>query len=263
MSENIYGQQKLAAFFPVKEPVYEPLKTTREERGRLIAGHIGNIRRIDDAHYEVKGQSIDGFYKVDHTEIGWVCSCPDHKSRGVKCKHIWAVEISYHLREQIRKVRIAPLTEISCPDCRSLNTVKRGIRHNKYGDLQRYACLDCGKRFSINTGFEGMKSTPEIITTAMQLYFSGESLRNTAKTLKIKGVKVSHVSVYKWIEKYTQLMNEYLEKITPNVGDTWRADEDWIKVRGVGLLDIDWLLLLRGLIVKNIFTFFKKPTFDT
>ncbi len=158
--------------------------------------------------------------------------CPDHKNRGVKCKHIWAVEISFNLREQIKKVRIEPLNDISCPYCHSVDIVKRGVRHNKYGDIQRFACADCKKRFTINTGFEGMKSTPEIITTAMQLYFSGESLRNTAKTLKIKGVKVSHVSVYKWIEKYTQLMKDYLEQITPQVGDTWRADEVWIKVRG-------------------------------
>ena len=27
-------------------------------------------------------------------------------------------------------------------------------------------------------------------------------------------------------------MKDYLEQITPQVGDTWRADEVWIKVRG-------------------------------
>jgi hypothetical protein len=28
-----------------------------------------------------------------------------------------------------------------------------------------------------------------------------------------------------WIKRYTNLMKEYLETITPQVGDTWRADE--------------------------------------
>lgn len=36
---------------------------------------------------------------------------------------------------------------------------------------------------------------------------------------------MSHVAVYKWIKKYVGLMQVYLEKITPNVGDAWRADE--------------------------------------
>jgi len=66
----------------------------------------------------------------------------------------------------------------------------------------------------------------------MQLYFSGESLRNTARSLRLLGVQVSHQTVYNWIEKYTELMEKYLDKITPQVGDTWRADELYLKVRG-------------------------------
>jgi len=46
------------------------------------------------------------------------------------------------------------------------------------------------------------------------------------------GVQVSHKTVYKWIEKYVGLMKVYVEKITPNVGDTWRADEVYVKVKG-------------------------------
>ncbi len=66
----------------------------------------------------------------------------------------------------------------------------------------------------------------------MQLYFTGESLRNVQKFLKLQGVKVSHVAVLKWIRKYVKLMNNYLEKIKPNVSDTWRADELYLKIKG-------------------------------
>ena len=34
------------------------------------------------------------------------------------------------------------------------------------------------------------------------------------------------------IRKYTKLMQNYVETITPNVSDTWRADEIYLKVRG-------------------------------
>jgi len=77
-----------------------------------------------------------------------------------------------------------------------------------------------------------MKHSPQAITTAMQLYFSGESLRNTQKSLRLLGIVVSHQTVYNWIRKYISLMNKYVEKLKPNVGDTWRADELWVKIKG-------------------------------
>ena len=110
--------------------------------------------------------------------------------------------------------------------------MKDGIRHNKHGDIQKYNCKDCGQYFTINIGFEKMKHNPQAITSAMQLYFSGESLRNTMRSLRLLGVQVSHQTVYNWIGKYVELMQGYVEKLKPNVGDTWRADELWVKVKG-------------------------------
>ena len=80
--------------------------------------------------------------------------------------------------------------------------------------------------------FEKMKHNPQAVTTAMQLYFSGESLRNTQKTLRLMGVEVSHQTVYNWIEKYVSLMQSYADKIKPNVSDVWRTDEIYIKMKG-------------------------------
>ena len=92
--------------------------------------------------------------------------------------------------------------------------------------------MDCKKYFTINLGFEKMKNNPKGITMAMQLYFSGESLRNTQRSLELLGVKVSHQTVYNWITKYVGLMAKYLDKITPQVGETWRADELFVKFSG-------------------------------
>jgi transposase-like protein len=77
-----------------------------------------------------------------------------------------------------------------------------------------------------------MKASPKTITNAMQLYFTGESLRNVQKFLNLQGVEVNHVTVYRWIDKYVGLMKKYLEQMTPQVSDTWRADEVFIKVSG-------------------------------
>jgi putative transposase len=77
-----------------------------------------------------------------------------------------------------------------------------------------------------------MHATSQMITTAMQLYFTGESFRNVKQFLKLQGVKMSHVAIYKWIRKYVKLMRNYLENIKPNVGDAWRTDELFLKIKG-------------------------------
>ena len=109
--------------------------------------------------------------------------------------------------------------------CKSPWIVKDGLRHNKYGDIQKCNCRDCNRYFTINLGFERIDATPEMVTSAMQLYFTGESLRNVQKFLKLRGIKITHVSIYNWIRKYVGLMKTYPEKITPDVADAWRADE--------------------------------------
>jgi transposase-like protein len=206
----------------------------REQRGLEIVNKRENqINRIDYATHNVLSQSGNGEYIVCLSEDEWRCECPDHRFRGVKCKHIWAVEFSLKMREQVRKNIVIEEVAISnCIFCHSSNIKKFGVRKNKSGDIQRFLCADCGKTFSVNIGFERMKHNPQAITSAMQLYFSGESLRNTMKSLRLLGVEVSHKTVYMWIKKYVKLMQDYVEKIVPNVSDTWRADELYVKIKG-------------------------------
>jgi len=212
----------------------QELEKRREERGlQIVNNGKSQVNRVSENNYVVQSQSGNGSYLVVLTEDGWTCECPDYKFRGLKCKHIWAVEFSLTLRREVsRQVVIKPINVQSCPGCHSDQIVKRGVRHNKYGDIQRFSCEACGKWFVINLGFQRMKATPQVITSAMQLYFTGESFRNIQKFLRLQGVKVSQVAVYKWIGKYVELMDKYLEKITPNVSDTWRADELWVKIKG-------------------------------
>ena len=66
----------------------------------------------------------------------------------------------------------------------------------------------------------------------MQLYFTGESLRNVQKFLRLQGVEVHYTTVYRWIAKYVEIMGRYLEQMQPQVSNTWRADELFLKVKG-------------------------------
>jgi putative transposase len=209
---------------------------SHEERGRMIAEQPNAIQREDERFYKVASQSGHGMYDVVKTRafaIGWICNCPDFTYRGVKCKHIWAVEISVALRNEVeRNVVIEPLNISVCPYCNATTIVRHGLRHNKYGDLQRFSCKACGKRFTQNIGFDGLTAPAQAVTSAMQLYFTGESLRNVQKLLELRGANVSYVTVYRWIKKYVTLMEKYLEQIKPQVSNTWRADELYFKVQG-------------------------------
>ncbi|HXS60100.1 MAG TPA: hypothetical protein VN703_04750 [Candidatus Sulfopaludibacter sp.] len=108
-------------------------QTDREESGRLLQA---NVKRLNDRNYEVKSLTRNEIYKILVTSIGWVCSCADPMFRGVKCKHIYAVEFSLELRETIKKeIVIQPVTTLSCCYCNSENIVKKAIRHNKNNDI--------------------------------------------------------------------------------------------------------------------------------
>jgi len=217
-----------------------PAILSREEKGRMIAEKPNQIQRMDERFYKVASQNGHGMYDVLRRENGsFMCNCLDFHFRAIekheilRCKHVWAVELSLKLREKVHEnTVIQPVTISACVACGSSHLKKFGLRHNKYGDIQRFCCLDCSKTFSVNLGFERMTHNPQAITTAMQMYFSGESLRNTAKTLQLIGAQVSHQTIYNWIEKYTTLMRKYVDRITPNVSDTWRADELFLKVKG-------------------------------
>jgi transposase-like protein len=208
----------------------------REERGKAIAERQNQVIRYDERFYKVSSQSGNGMYNVTRTDkfaMGWICDCPDCTYRQVKCKHIWAVEFSNALRNKVKQnVVIEPLSPSLCPYCTSSKLVRHGLRHNKYGDLQRFTCRSCGKRFSQNFGFERLKANPQSITSAMQLYFTGESLRNVQKLLRLQGVEITHQTVYNWIKKYVSIMGRYLDQMQPQVSNTWRADELFLKVKG-------------------------------
>lgn len=214
----------------------------RELKGKLIASMKNAVKMTSERTYRVSSQNGNGkYYDVQlTTENEWQCNCPDFSYRyeldnnATACKHIFAVEFSKKLREEVKKelVVIEPVNIKDCIFCQSSYIKKFGIRHNKSGAIQRFICGDCNKTFSINLGFEKMKHNPKAVTTAIQLYFSGESLRNTQKSIRLLGVHVSHQTIWNWISKYVSLMQKYIEKLRPVVSDTWRADELWLKVKG-------------------------------
>ncbi len=66
------------------------LSDPRQQRGLEIAATANIVRKCDA--WLVPSQSGKGRYTVCPDDNGPRCTCQDHETRGVKCKHIFAVE---------------------------------------------------------------------------------------------------------------------------------------------------------------------------
>ncbi len=183
---------------------------------------------IGEGIHTVRSQSNkDVTYEVVRTGNGLVCNCAFLGD----CHHIGAV------LEWIKDGRcgfklMARDGHQLCKFCGSASIIKKNIRHNKSGDVQRYHCKDCDRWFSLNIGFERMRYDSKMITRAMGLYFAKMSLRRIADQFEMEGVDVSYRTILNWITKYSNLTTEYADGIIPQVGKWFRADEVWVKING-------------------------------
>ena len=173
-------------------------------------------------------------YIISRTENGLVCECPDHQDRKSDCKHIKiALELIKNNEGQKQSFRIIERSLIKvCKFCDSGNLKKDGFRKNKDGKIQKFYCLDCKKGFTANFRFEKMRYDDVVITRALQMYYSGMSVRDIADCLEQEEIDVSHMTIYRWIDKYSKMTAKYLNGIVPRVGDWFRADEIWVKIAG-------------------------------
>ncbi|MFL6399444.1 MAG: hypothetical protein ACJ72J_07680 [Nitrososphaeraceae archaeon] len=65
----------------------------------------------------MNSQSGNGAYNIQLTELGFVCSCADHEYRGVKCKHIHAIEFSFGLKKLVLNQWLPQMTKFSGEAC--------------------------------------------------------------------------------------------------------------------------------------------------
>lgn len=214
-----------------------------------------SIQRLNKLTYKVKSQSgADRWYTVLMNygeawdiEKKWTCDCPDHVYRHVVCKHIHAVLFSRAFRKKVYQDVLLQtpinqhiineanqLGKIVCQRCGSENYEKSGMRHNrKAGDIQRYLCNDCGRRFIVNPAFENAKAAGKIIAEAIDLYFKGVSLRKVAEHMKqAKGVDVDHSSICRWIRRFNKTVQPYVDSFIPTqMGGVYHVDEMLLHVR--------------------------------
>ena len=117
--------------------------------------------------------------------------------------------------------------EIICKKCDGKNIKKDGVRATKNRNkVQRYKCKDCSHRFSIDDGFWKMKNHENKITSCMNMYYAGMSLRKIQEHLQMFAPKNSHYStIYRWIVKYANMIGTLTDNIQIKSGKELMSDE--------------------------------------
>src|SRR4030081_3819972 len=91
------------------------------------------------------------------------------------------------------------------------------------------------------SSFAGFRFPPEVITVAVRWYLRyGLSYRDIEELLGERGVIVDHVSIYRWVQRFTPLLADAARPCRHSGGDRWFVDETYLKGSG------RWLYLYRA-----------------
>jgi len=83
------------------------------------------------------------------------------------------------------------------------------------------------------SAFVGFRFPPEVITVAVRWYLRyGLSYRDVEDLLAERGIAVDHVTVYRWVQRFTPLFADAARPLRHATGDRWFVDETYVKVAG-------------------------------
>jgi transposase, IS6 family len=92
------------------------------------------------------------------------------------------------------------------------------------------------------SGFAGFRFPPDVILVAVRWYLRyGLSYRDVEELLAERGITVDHVTIYRWVQRFTPLLIDAARPCRHVTGDRWFVDETYVKVAGM------WVYLYRAI----------------
>jgi IS6 family transposase len=89
-------------------------------------------------------------------------------------------------------------------------------------------------RRTVSASFAGFRFPPDVILLAVRWYLRyGLSYRDVAELLAERGVEVDHVTIYRWVQRFTPLVIDAARPCRHSAGDRWFVDETYVRVAGV------------------------------
>ncbi len=77
-----------------------------------------------------------------------------------------------------------------------------------------------------SASFAGFRFPPEVILLAVRWYLRyGLSYRDLEELLAERGLDVDHVTLYRWVQRFTPLILEAARPCRHAIGDRWFVDE--------------------------------------
>ena len=96
--------------------------------------------------------------------------------------------------------------------------------------MRAACCVTCSVAPSV---FAGLRFPPEVITLVVGWYLRcGLSCRDGDELLAERGVEVDHVSIFRWVQRFTPLLAEAARPCRHRVGERWWVEETYLKVAG-------------------------------
>jgi transposase-like protein len=91
----------------------------------------------------------------------------------------------------------------------------------------------CGSPIPPRSAFVGFRFPSDVIVVAVRWYLRlGLSYRDVEELLAERGVEVDHVSVYRWVLRFTPLLADAARPCRHRVGGRWMVDETYVRVAG-------------------------------
>jgi transposase, IS6 family len=83
------------------------------------------------------------------------------------------------------------------------------------------------------SAFAGFRFPPEVILIAVRWYLRyGLSYRDLEELLAERGIEVDHVTLFRWVQRFTPVLVEAARPCRHAVGGHWFVDETYVKVAG-------------------------------
>jgi IS6 family transposase len=81
--------------------------------------------------------------------------------------------------------------------------------------------------------FVGFRFPPEVIVLAVRWYLRyGLSYRDVEELLAERGIEVDHVTIYRWVQRFTPMLIDAARPCRHAIGNRWFVDETYVKVAG-------------------------------
>jgi transposase-like protein len=83
------------------------------------------------------------------------------------------------------------------------------------------------------SAFAGFRFPSDVIVLAVRWYLRfGLSYRDVEELLAERGIEVDHVTIYRWVLRFTPLLADAARPCRHRVGDGWQVDETYVRVAG-------------------------------